>query len=146
MILLWLGCVEYFDVSSSVVVLNENMVAINSAGYQFCQALTTGEKNEAGENVVHTACSVEPVVNGVVDLPNWEGYYRNGMQGIALWVESSDTEERIDATLLDSDEDVWCDNVDVDVDSDGSTTSTQFCSNNYEFYLLWQVIMPVDDG
>ena len=139
--LMWLfglACVQVFDISSSVVVLDQYGASIESDDLVFCQALTTMEKDAKDNPVVHTQCFNESVVSGVANLPNWEGTYKRGVDDIQLWIQEA-SEQSTYATLLDSDEDVWCDNVDVDYDMDGNTSSTQFCTSNFEFYFLWQV-------
>ena len=144
MMVLGLACVQVFDISSAVVVLDGDGMAIDSESMTFCQSLTTSEKDEQDNPVVQTQCQDQSVLSGVADLSNWEGTYKRGVEDIQLWVQEVN-EQRTYATLLDSDEDVWCDNVDVDYDIDGYTSSTEFCTSNYEFYFLWTVeISPVE--
>lgn len=144
MMLFGLACVQVFDISSTVVVLDASGMAIEDEEMMFCQSLTTVETDEQDNPVVHTQCFNQAVVSGVADLPNWEGTYKRGVDDIQLWVQ--DRDDRLTyATLLDSDEDVWCDNVDVDYDVDGYTSSTEFCTSNFEFYFLWQVEISTVD-
>lgn len=138
MMVLGLACIQVFDISSAVVVLDDAGMAIDSGAMTFCQSLTTSEKDEQDNPVVQTQCQDQSVLSGVADLSNWEGTYKRGIEDIQLWVQDED-EQRTHARLLDSDEDVWCDNVDVDYDIDGYTSSTEFCTSNYEFYFLWTV-------
>ena len=133
------GCVEYFDISSSVVVLTGDGLAVETADMVFCQSLVTGEHDDTNQNVVYTTCSNQPVMSGVAELPNWEGTYRHGIESLSLYVEGQ--EEIHEAVLLDSDEDVWCDNVDVDYDEYGTSTHTPFCTSNFEYFFLWQVVI-----
>ena len=49
-----------------------------------------------------------------------------------------------EAELVDSDQDVWCDNQVIDsVDPEtGLVTYTNMCDENYERYLLWNLVLP----
>ena len=83
------------------------------------------------------------IVDGIADLSNWEGEYHGDVVSIELWWNQGDLEHA--ATLIDTDEDVWCDNVDVDTDMNGNTTRTPFCTSDFEFYLLWSLEIPTLD-
>ncbi len=77
-------------------------------------------------------------------LPNWEGEYFG--EDVSINVEIRTAKEVYPAVLLDSDSDVWCDNqVAEEVDEHGNTTSyMKLCSENFERYLLWSLVLPVD--
>ena len=49
-----------------------------------------------------------------------------------------------EAELVDNDQDVWCDNEIIDsVDPEtGRVTYTNMCDENYERYLLWNLVVP----
>ena len=50
----------------------------------------------------------------------------------------------VELELVDSDQDVWCDNEIIDsVDPEtGVVTYTNMCDENYERYLLWNLVVP----
>ena len=76
---------------------------------------------------------------------NWEGntwtrcFHRHWYE---IW-------RQIEAELVDSDQDVWCDNEIIDsVDPEtGVVTYTNMCDENHERYLLWNLVVPslIDD-
>ena len=45
---------------------------------------------------------------------------------------------------MDSDQDVWCDNeiIDSEDPETGLVTYTNMCDENYERYLLWNLVVP----
>lgn len=140
MILMWIGCVQYFDISSAVLVTTEDGMVVESTGSQFCHRLHTNYSTKDIPEYSVDACATTDIVNGVAELPNWEGEYRGEVTSIELWWMKDDSD--IDAILLDTDEDVWCDNVDVDTDMNGNTTRTPYCASNFELYLLWSLKTP----
>lgn len=133
---LGLGCIQLFDISSSVLVTQEDMV-VNVPDSQFCHRLNTDYSTKEVPEYSVEACVTADIVDGIALLPNWEGEYRGEVTSIELWLVEGETETP--ATLLDTDEDVWCDNVDIDTDMNGNTTSTPYCASNFEFYLLWNL-------
>ena len=140
---LWIGCIQYFDISSTVLVTTEDGMVVESTGSQFCHRLNTNYSTKEIPEYSVDACVMTDIVDGVADLPNWEGEYRGEVTSIELWWMHGDLEHV--ATLIDTDEDVWCDNVDVDTDMNGNTTRTPYCANNFELYLLWTLGVPAID-
>ena len=134
------GCIQLFDISSTVLVTTEDGMVVESTGAQFCHRLHTDYTTKDVSEYSVDACVSTDIVAGVADLPNWEGEYRGEVTSIELWWMQDELEHM--ATLIDTDEDVWCDNVDVDTDMNGNTTSTRFCTSNFEFYLLWSMELP----
>ncbi len=144
--MIWLlsACTEIFDISSTVLVYDASGYVVTQSDVEFCQRLNTDYTSKEVEEYSVDACTTVTVENGVADLPNWEGEYRGTVQSVELfWMETEEIAP-LAATLIDSDRDVWCDNVDVDTDMQGNTTSTPFCTSNYEFYLLWELQLPSD--
>ena len=140
--MIWLltGCIQLFDISSTVFITTDDGRVVESNGAQFCHRLHTDYTTKEVSEYSVDACVSTDIVDGVAELPNWEGEYRGEVTSIELWW-MQDALEHI-ATLIDTDEDVWCDNVDVDTDMNGNTTSTPFCTSNFEFYLLWSMEVP----
>ncbi len=134
------GCTEIFDISSTVLVRDEQDSVVTQTDAVFCQRLSTDYTSKDVEAYFEEACFETDIVNGIAELDNWEGLYKGDVSNMELWWQTD--EKDIPATLIDTDEDVWCDNVDTDTDINGNTTSTQFCTSNYEFYLLWEVQIP----
>ena len=143
MILLLTGCIQLFDISSTVLVTTEDGMVVESTGTQFCHRLHTDYTTKDVPEYSVDACVSTDIVDGIADLPNWEGEYRGEVTSIELWWMQDDLEHT--ATLIDTDEDVWCDNVDVDTDMNGNTTRTPYCTSNFEFYLLWSLEVPTPD-
>ena len=134
MIWILLGCTQVFDISSTVLVTDEGMV-VDATGVEFCHRLNTNYTTKDIPEYSVDACATSDIVGGVAELPNWEGEYRGEVTTIELWWKQGDMDYA--AELIDTDEDVWCDNVDIDTDMNGNTTTTPFCTSNFEFYLLW---------
>ena len=134
-----MACTEFFDISSSVFVLDADGVAVTDQEATFCQALTSTELTEKGDRIIVRACTEQSIHDGVATIPNWEGQYRGDIVDFQLWLKDGDS--LYPGELIDSDEDVWCDNVDVDTDANGNTTSTPFCTSNFEFFFVWQVVI-----
>jgi len=141
---IFVGCTELFDISSTVLVRDENQMVHTEENVEFCQRIRTDYTSDDVKEYFVEACTMVDVVDGIADLPNWEGVYRGNVTDIELWWVGES--ELFPATIVDDDEDVWCDNVDVDTDMNGNTTTTPFCSTNFEFYLLWEIALPsLDD-
>ncbi len=138
-LLLTICCTQIFDISSSIFIIGQDGLAVSESSTTFCQALTSSEVTEKGEAVVISRCTDEPILDGVTTLPNWEGTYKGEIMDFQMWM--LDGEKEYQGDLIDSDEDVWCDNVDIDTDANGNTTSTPFCTSNFEYFFVWQVVI-----
>ena len=138
-----LGCVQVFDISSTVLVTTDEGMVVEATEVEFCHRLNTDYSTEDISDYSVDACTTSDITGGVAELPNWEGEYRGEVTTIELWVNQN--EKEVEAILIDTDEDVWCDNVDVDTDMNGNTTTTPFCTSNFEFYLLWSMEIPTVD-
>ena len=143
MIWLFTGCVQLFDISSTVLVTTSDGMVVDAFNAEFCHRLNTNYSTKDIPEYSVDACITADIAAGVADLPNWEGEYRGEVTSIELWWKNGDIDNV--ATLIDTDEDVWCDNVDVDTDMNGNTTRTPFCTSNFEFYLLWSLAVPALD-
>ena len=140
--MIWMltGCVQLFDISSTVLVTTGDGMVVDTSSAEFCHRLNTNYSTKDIPEYSVDACITSDIVGGVADLSNWEGEYLGEVTSIELWWKQGDLEHV--ATLMDTDEDVWCDNVDVDTDMNGNTTHTPFCTSNFEFYLLWSLEIP----
>ena len=80
----------------------------------------------------------------VLQFTNWEGEYFG--PDVSIVVEMKKDDDVFLATLIDNDQEVWCDNqVVTSVDEHNDTvTYSDLCSENYERYLLWSLVVPVD--
>ena len=138
--LLHLGCTQLFDISSTVFVTTNDGLVVDATGVEFCHRLNTNYSSKDIPEYSVEACITSDILDGVANLPNWEGEYLGEVTDIELWLKQNNAEN--EALLFDTDEDVWCDNVDVDTDMNGNTTTTPFCTSNFEFFLLWSVEIP----
>lgn len=140
MIWMLLGCVQLFDISSTVLVTTDDGMVVDATGVEFCHRLNTNYSTKDIPEYSVDACIISDITDGIAELPNWEGEYRGEVTSIELWWRQNDMD--YEAVLIDTDEDVWCDNVDVDTDMNGNTTRTPYCTSNFEFYLLWSLEIP----
>ena len=137
-----MGCQvpQVYDISSSVLVQDEAGSVIQTDGTVFCYFFEAGDVKE---NIVETnvrQCTVVEIVNGVALLPNLEGEFYGDPMNYGVVMQHKD--QSYSAVFLDDDEDVWCDNVDVDHDAEGNVQTTPFCIQGFEFYQLWSVVVP----
>ena len=52
--------------------------------------------------------------------------------------------EILEAELLNNDTEVWCDNeVITEVGEHSNVTYSNLCSENFERYLLWSLVLPI---
>ena len=137
-----IGCTEVYDLSGAVIVNDGSGQVINASNVNFCMQFTSGNKRTEEVETNIQECTNTDIVDGLAILPNAEGTYKGSPMEFTVYLNHND--EIYPATIVDSDEDVWCDNVDVDYDSAGNTTVTQFCTTNYEFYYLWSLLVPVE--
>jgi len=135
-----IACVEWYDISASVVVRDDNDSVVNAKDVIFCQVFKSGNLKEEEVETAVRKCDAVDIEDGLALLPNIEGEYYGDPMSIGLTLHHKS--EVYTAELMDSDEDVWCDNVDVDYDADGNATYTQFCTSNYEFYHVWALRVP----
>ena len=65
---------------------------------------------------------------------------------VSIFVELKAGEEVYEAELIHNDSEVWCDIQIVDeYDEYGNALSyAELCSENYERYLLWSLVVPSD--
>lgn len=135
----------FYDISSTVIVTDENGQQIDAEEIEICQFFLSEDYDTRTQWEVHAEqCEIVDIKNGVAMLPNWEGEYFG--EDVSINVEIRTAKEVYPAVLLDSDSDVWCDNqVAEEVDEHGNTTSyMKLCSENFERYLLWSLVLPVD--
>ena len=76
MIWMLIGCVQYFDVSSTVFVTTEEGMVVESNGSQFCHRLNTNHATKDVPEYSVDSCVTTDILNGFAELPNWEGEYR----------------------------------------------------------------------
>ena len=78
------------------------------------------------------------IEDGVAILSNWEGEYFG--PDVVVGIDVTIGDEVFQASILDNDTDVWCDNqVVTSVDENNQVTYASLCSENYERYLLWSL-------
>ena len=73
MIWVLLGCVQLFDISSTVLVTSDDGMVLDATGVEFCHRLNTNYSTKDIPEYSVDACITSDLVNGVADLPNWEG-------------------------------------------------------------------------
>ena len=101
-------------------------------------------------------CSKEMRSKGLVELIRFVGKYDKiagptAANKLCWYLENAYNNKKKDddvffATLIDNDQEVWCDNqVVTSVDEHNDTvTYSDLCSENYERYLLWSLVVPID--
>ena len=144
MILSLFACDDYnktyfYDISSTVLVSDENGVQVNMDDVEFCQRFRSEDfDTTTGWNVHNDQCEVVDIEDGVAILSNWEGEYFG--PDVAIGIDVTIGDDVFQATILDNDTDVWCDNqVVTSVDENNQVTYASLCSENYERYLLWSL-------
>ena len=146
MILSLFACSDYnktyfYDISSTVLVSDEEGVQLNMDDVEFCQRFRSEDfDTTTGWNVHNDQCEVVDIEDGVAILSNWEGEYFG--PDVVVGIDVTIGEEVFQATILDNDTDVWCDNqVVTSVDENNQVTYASLCSENYERYLLWSLVI-----
>ena len=148
--LLMMACgpaIQKYDISSAIIASNEDGLLIQSGDVEICQTIETRNDTDKDLNVSITQCYILDIENGVALLPNWEGEYAESDETeVIISVEIFDDEESYSATLLDNDEDVWCDNeIPLTQNESGAVTqTTRLCEQGFESYMLWQVTLPIN--
>ena len=135
----------FYDVSSTVMITDESGMQINAKDAEFCQLFTSVDYDTTTSWEVNSEqCETVDIEDGVAILSNWEGEYFGPDVSINLELR---TEGGVYlAELLDNDDEVWCDNQvikEVDEHND-SVTYSDLCSENYERYLLWTMVLPTE--
>ena len=150
MMLLALACetpeTYFYDISSTVMITDESDQLVDIEELILCQRFRSEDTDTTTDWSVHAEqCVAVNVTDGIAVLPNWEGeYFGSSAKVIVDTVIDGDTYE---AELVDSDEDVWCDNaVYIEVDEHNNVTEHgDLCSENFERYLLWALVIPSTD-
>ena len=146
-LLTFLACEDHikaqqYDISSTVLVADEDGQLL-SFDTLICQRFTSQDYDTRTQwTVLAEQCDEVNVEAGIARLPNWEGAYFGPDVGIEVMIVHK--EEIYPANLVDDDSDVWCDNVEaIAFDEDGNPTEWgSECEDNYERFLLWQVVLP----
>ena len=133
----------FYDISSTIIVTDDTGVQLDMEDVEFCQRFQSEDYNTQTSWQVHSEqCEVIDIDHGLAVLSNWEGEYFGPDVSIVIDMKYGD--QIIEAELVDSDQDVWCDNEIIDsVDPEtGVVTYTNMCDENYERYLLWNLVVP----
>ena len=135
-----------YDISSTVILRDEDGRTITARDVEICQTMKTRNENEKEYDIEITQCEVMDITNGIGELPNWEGEFRESHDtDIEMSMVVFDRQDQTyEATLIDDDRDVWCDNsVTVTPNEEGCTAQTvDLCENGYEYYHLWEIELP----
>ena len=134
---------NYYDISSTIMVQDENGTQINMDDVEICQIFRAEDYDTRTEwQLFAEQCDSVDIEDGLVMLPNWEGEYFG--PDVDIFVELRHEGEVYPGELLDSDDDVWCDNTIAEsYDEDGNVISyASVCEENYERYLLWSLTLP----
>ncbi len=148
MILTWFACSDhnktfFHDISSTVLVSDETGQQLNIKEAEICQRFVAKDYDTTTDWTVQSEqCTTVEVKDGVAILHNWEGEYFG--PDVTISLELKQAEEVYTAELIDNDTEVWCDNAVVtEVDEHNNTvTYGDLCSENYERYLLWSLVLP----
>ena len=133
----------FYDVTSTVLITDDTGMQINAKDIEICQMFTSVDYDTTTSWEVNSEqCETVDIEDGVAILSNWEGEYFGPDVSINLELRLED--EVYSAELLDNDDEVWCDNqVITGVDEHNDTvTYSDLCSENYERYLLWTMVLP----
>ena len=133
----------FYDISSTVIVTDDTGVQLDMEDVEFCQRFQSEDYNTQTSWQVHSEqCETIDIDHGLAVLSNWEGEYFGPDVSIVIDMKYGD--QIFEAELVDSDQDVWCDNEVIDsVDPEtGLVTYTNMCDENYERYLLWNLVVP----
>ena len=133
----------FYDISSTVIVTDDMGVQLDMEDVEFCQRFQSEDYNTQTSWQVHSEqCETIDIDHGLAVLSNWEGEYFGPDVSIVIDMKYGD--QIFEAELVDSDQDVWCDNEVIDsVDPEtGLVTYTNMCDENYERYLLWNLVVP----
>ena len=136
----------HYDISSTVLVHDEQGVAVNAEDIEICQQFQSEDYDTRTTWEVHAVqCDSVDIDDGIALLPNWEGEYFG--PDVAIAVEIHHLNEVYTAELISSDEEVWCDNAEaIEFDDSGNAIEYQsLCEENYERYLVWSVVLPLLD-
>ena len=134
-----------YDISSTILVTDERGLQVDMEDIEFCQRFQSEDFDTRTSWSVHAEqCETVDIDDGVAILSNWEGEYFG--PDVSIVVEMKKDDDVFFATLIDNDQEVWCDNqVVTSVDEHNDTvTYSDLCSENYERYLLWSLVVPVD--
>ena len=142
-----LGCSEqnktyFYDISSTVLVTDETGMTLDLDEVEFCQKFESEDYNtQTGWTVHSDQCEIVDVKDGIVELTNWEGEYFG--PDVSIVIEMIYEGDPWEAELLNSDTEVWCDNeVITEVNEHSNVTYDNLCSENFERYLLWSLVLP----
>ena len=148
MMLLTLACETqpksyFYDISSTVMVTDETGLTLDLEEIELCQRFRSEDYDTTTSWTVHAEqCEVVDIKDGVATLSNWEGEYFG--PDVSIVIDLSKDGDVYEAELLDNDTEVWCDNAVVtEIDEHGNpVTYDDLCSENYERYLLWSLVLP----
>ncbi len=133
----------FYDISSTVIVTDDMGVQLDMEDVEFCQRFQSEDYNTQTSWQVHSEqCETIDIDHGLAVLSNWEGEYFG--PDVSIVIDMKYGGQIFEAELVDSDQDVWCDNEVIDsVDPEtGLVTYTNMCDENYERYLLWNLVVP----
>ena len=147
MLLTLLACSEshksyFYDISSTILVTDDTGMQVNIEDIEFCQKFQSVDYSTLTEWTVNSeSCETVDIEDGVAILSNWEGEYFG--PDVSLVIDMTYNDEIFQAEILDNDTDVWCDNeVITEVGENNNITYNSLCSENYERYLLWSLVIP----
>ena len=135
----------FYDISSTVLVSDENGQQIDAEDIEICQSFRSEDYDTTTSWQVQAEhCEQLDIDDGVAILSNWEGEYFG--PDISIFVAMKIEEEVYEAELLHNDSEVWCDNAVVtEVDEHNNAIEYgDLCSENFERYLLWSLVLPSD--
>lgn len=148
LLMTFLACEEQktynYDVSSTIIVTDENGLAIQADNVEFCQRFQSEDYDtRTGWEVSSEQCNQVSIENGIATLPNWEGEYFG--HDVSMKLELHKDEEVYEAQVFDSDAEVWCDNELVtEFDEYGDPVHYEsLCAEDYERYLVWSLVVPI---
>lgn len=136
----------FYDISSTVIITDKNEQLVEIEELTLCQRFRSEDTDTTTDWTVHAEkCVAVSVTDGIAVLPNWEGEYFGTSATIV--VETVINGETYGAELIDSDTEVWCDNaVAIAVDEHNNVTEYgDLCSENFERYLLWSLVIPTSE-
>ena len=136
----------FYDISSTVIITDKNEQLVEIEELTLCQRFRSEDTDTTTDWTVHAEqCVAVSVTDGIAVLPNWEGEYFGTSATIV--VETVINGETYGVELIDSDTEVWCDNaVAIAVDEHNNVTEYgDLCSENFERYLLWSLVIPTSE-
>ena len=133
----------FYDISSTIIVTDDTGMQVDMEDVEFCQRFQSEDYNTQTSWQVHSEqCETIDIDHGFAVLSNWEGEYFG--PDVSIIIDMKYGDQIFEAELVDNDQDVWCDNEMIDsVDPEtGVITYTNMCDDNFERYLLWNLVVP----